>query len=111
VSGTGLLGDGSSGDPFRVNPLTVPTRISATDSLSYSTFSGLGNCEEQSITLTGAATGDVPTVGHSVSLPAGIIVGDVFVSAAHTVTIRLCRLAGTNTISGATFTAQIVRSF
>lgn len=111
VDGTSLLGAGTVGDPLHVNPATVPTRITGTGSLSYSTFGGTGNCEEQNITVSGAATGDVATIGPYNTFPAGLIVGAVYVSSTNTVTLRLCRLAGSATISGQTFNAQIVRSF
>jgi hypothetical protein len=112
VSGMGLLGDGSPENPFRVNPATVPTYFSASGSLSFSTFGGTGSCEEQSLALAGAAVGDVVKFSLPNTLPAGIVVGAEYVSAAGQVTLRLCRLGGsTGTISGAAFTVQILRSF
>jgi hypothetical protein len=111
VSGTGLLGTGSSGDPFRVNPATVPTYFSASGSLSFSSFGGTGACEEQSLALAGAVVGDVVRFSLPNTLPAGIVVGAQYVSAVGQATLRLCRLGGTGTISGAAFTAQILRSF
>lgn len=108
-TGSCYIGGPPSGSLVLVDPNLVPTRISASASLSFSTFSGTGNCEEQNITLTGAASGDVPTVGLPTPFPAGLVASQPYVSTTNTVTIRICRLAGTNTISSQTFTAQIVR--
>ena len=99
----------AGGNLVLTDPALVPTRISTTASLTYATFSGDGNCQENNVTLAGAATGDVPTVGPPSTLPMGVIIGGAYVSAANTVVVKLCRLAGSGTISGATFTVQIVR--
>ena len=108
-TGTCFVAGTAGGNLVLTDPALVPTRITGTASLSFSTFSGLGNCEEQNITVAGAASGDVPTVSLYNTFPAGIILGAVYVSTTNTVTVKLCRLAGTNTISSQTFNAQIVR--
>jgi len=110
-TGSCYIGGPPSGSLVLMDPNIVPTRISNSASLSYSTFSGLGNCEDQNITLNGAAVGDVATIGLPSAFPDGISVRAVRVTSANTVTLSLCRLAGANTISGLTFTAQIVRAF
>lgn len=111
VAGAGLLGDGSSGNPFRVNPATVPTFLTAAASLSYATFADAGNCEEQNMPLPGAATGDAVSIGLPNSLPTGVILGAGYVAAADSVAIRLCRIGGTSTISSVTFRATVIKNF
>jgi hypothetical protein len=111
VAGTGLQGTGSAGDPFRVNPATVPTFLSAAGVLSFASFSGDGGCEEQIMDFAGAAPGDVVKFGLPNLFPMGVVVGAEYVGAIGQVVLRLCRLAGTATIESAPFTAQIVRSF
>jgi len=108
-TGTCFAAGTAGGNLVLTDPALVPTRITGTASLSFSTFGGTGNCEEQNITVAGAASGDVPTVSLYNTFPAGIILGAVYVSTTNTVTVKLCRLAGANTISNQTFNAQIVR--
>jgi len=108
-TGTCYVAGTAGGNLVLTDPALVPTRITGTASLSFSTFGGTGNCEEQNVTVTGATSGDVATTSLYSTLPAGIVLGAVYVSTTNTVTIRLCRLAGTNTISSQTFNAQIVR--
>lgn len=108
VDGTSLLGAGTVGDPLRVNPATVPTRITGTASLTMSTFTN--SCEEGTITVSGAATGDEVMIGAPNSIGAGLL-WSAYVSSANTVTLRVCRVNGTATLSGVTFRATIVRSF
>jgi len=108
-TGTCYVAGTAGGNLVLTDPALVPTRITGSASLSFSTFGGTGNCEEQNVTVAGAAAGDVPTTSLYNTLPAGIILGAVYVSTTNTVTIRLCRLAGTNTISSQTFNTQIVR--
>lgn len=109
VDGTSLLGAGTAGDPLRVNPATVPTRITGTASLSMSTF-GSSNCEEGSITVSGAAVGDEVMIGAPTGLGMGLVWSG-YVSSASTVTLRVCRITGSATISAQTFRATIIRSF
>ncbi len=109
VDGTSLLGAGTEGDPLRVNPATVPTRITGAASLSMSTF-GSSSCEEGNITVSGAAVGDEVMIGAPTGLGMGLTwVG--YVSSSNTVTLRVCRISGSATISAQTFRATIIRSF
>jgi hypothetical protein len=111
VAGTGLLGSGSTDDPLRVNPATVPSYLTSAGSLTFSGFSAAGNCEEQSMALAGAQVGDPVNIGLPNTLPAGIILGGGYVGAADTVVIRMCRLAGASTISSSAFRATVIKSF
>jgi hypothetical protein len=90
---------------------TTPSYLTGTASLSFSTFSGDGTCEEQNITVSGAVAGDAVGVGLPVAFPAGIIQGAAWITAPNTVTLRLCRLAGTSTISAQTFRAWVNKTF
>ena len=108
-TGTCYVAGTAGGNLVLTDPALVPTRITGTASLSFSTFGGTGNCEEQNITVAGAAAGDVPTVSLPTPFPAGLVASQPYVSTTNTVTLRICRLAGTNTISSQTFNAQIVR--
>ena len=108
VDGTSLLGAGTVGDPLRVNPATVPRRLTGTGSISMSTFTN--SCEEGSITVSGAAVGDEIFIGAPTGLGAGLL-WSAYVSTTDTVTLRVCRVAGSATISSQTFRATIVRSF
>jgi hypothetical protein len=100
-----------TGSVISAAPATVPTYLTGTASLTFSSFSGTGNCEEQSAALAGVAVGDPVSVGLPVVLPAGIIHGAAWATAPNTVTLRLCRLAGTNTISAQTFRLWAHKAF
>lgn len=52
-----------------------------------------GACSAQTFTATGTATSDVVTVGWPSALNAGLV-GNMFVSASNTITVRLCNLSG-----------------
>lgn len=90
---------------------TVPTFLTGAASLTFATFSDPGNCEEQNITVPGAAAGDAVDIGLPQIVPAGIVQGGARVSTANTVTVRLCRLAGTGTISAQAFRAWVNKTF
>jgi hypothetical protein len=107
-TGSCYVGGPPSGSLILMDPAIVPTRITGTASLSMSTFTN--SCEEGSITVTGAATGDEVMIGAPTGLGAGLL-WSAYVSSANTVTLRVCRIAGTATISAQTFRATIVRSF
>lgn len=97
-----------SGGVISADPATVPTRITGTASLTMSTFTN--SCEEGTITVSGAATGDEVMIGAPNGIGAGLL-WSAYVSSTNTVTLRVCRINGTATLSGATFRATIIRSF
>jgi len=109
--GTAGVGIVISGTTISADPATVPSYLSGAASLTFNSFSGSGNCEEQNIALSGAAVGDAVSVGMPAVFPVGIINGAAWVSSANTVTIRLCRLAGANTISSQPFRAWVNKIF
>jgi hypothetical protein len=108
TAGSGVVITGST---ISVDPATVPSYLTGTAALSFSTFSGLGNCEEQSLTVNGAVIGDAVAIGLPSTFPTGLVQGAAWVSTANTVTIRLCRLAGTSTITSQTFRAWVNKVF
>ncbi len=105
TAGTGIS---ISGSVISADSATVPTRITGTGSISMSTFTN--SCEEASITVSGAAVGDEVMIGAPTGLGAGLL-WSAYVSTTNTVTLRVCRVAGTATISAQTFRATIIRSF
>jgi len=109
-TGTCYAAGTAGGNLVLTDPALVPTRITGTGTPTYSTFSGPDNTEEHSITVTGAAPGDAPTISLPTPWPTEISVAAVYVSSAHTVTVRLRRsTGGTQTVSGVPINAQIVR--
>jgi hypothetical protein len=114
-TGSGATAAGSgiviAGGAISADPATVPSYLTGTAALSFSAFSGLGNCEEQNLTVSGAAIGDAVAIGLPTPFPAGLVQGAAWVSTANTVTIRLCRLAGTSTITSQTFRAWVNKTF
>jgi len=109
--GTAGAGIVVSGTTISTDPATVPTYLSGMASPAFSSFNGTGNCEEQSVTVSGASIGDAVSLGLPGPFPAGIVQGAVYVSAPNTVTLRLCRLAGSNTLSGQTIRVWVNRVF
>jgi hypothetical protein len=95
---------------LEVNPSTVPTYLAATAALDFGSISASA-CSELTITLTGAAVGDAVIPSYPNAIDAGLL-GNMFVSATNTVTVRLCKITtGSVDPASANFTATVVRSF
>lgn len=95
---------------LEVNPSTVPTYLTATAALNFGSIPA-NTCSELTITLTGAAVGDAVIPSYPNAMEAGLL-GNMFVSATNTVTVRLCKVTtGSVDPADANFTATIVRSF
>ena len=117
-SGGGSGGAGTAGTGININSgvvsvdtATVPTFLTNTASLSMSTF-GTNGCEEGTITVSGAATGDAVIVTPPSTIAVGLLVGQARVTSTNTVTFPVCRMVGnSSTISSQTFRATILRSF
>lgn len=107
-TGTCYVAGTAGGNLVLTDPALVPTRLTGTAPISMSTFTN--SCEEASITVANAAVGDEVMIGAPTGLGAGLV-WSAYVSTTNTVTLRVCRVAGTATISGQTFRATIVRSF
>lgn len=109
---TGLLGDGSGGDPLRVNPAVVPTFLTGSATLNDWGTVGAAACAEQTFALAGAMTMDAVIPRWPAALPAGLS-GLMRVSGLDTVAVRLCNATGTGVAvaNGFQFGATILRSF
>lgn len=86
---------------------TTPTFLSASSSLSFAAISQAA-CAQLTFTLTGANAGDVVAPGWPPALESGLA-GSMIVTAANTVTVRLCNLSGaTLTPAAETFKATVM---
>lgn len=80
--------------PVTINGGTTITKhLSATASLDFAAWSGGGDCQDLTITVTGAADGDTTDVGipNALASVAGVVWSHPWVSAANTVTLRGCK--------------------
>ena len=93
-----------------VDTATVPTFLSATTSLDFTSIAQ-NACSELTLNVPGAATGDSVAAGWPHTLDAGLT-GTMFVSSQNTVTVRLCKITtGSVDPANQAFRATIVRSF
>ncbi len=94
-----------------VNGAVVPMFLAGTASLTYAAIAN-GACGVQTFTLSGALNGDAVAPGWPASMPTGFS-GVMFVSAADTITVRLCNHSGGSVTptAGTTFKAMILRAF
>lgn len=99
--------DGTTG----VNGAVVPTFLASTASLTYTAIAN-GACGVQTFPLSGALNGDSVAPGWPSALTSGFS-GVMFVSAADTITVRLCNHSGGSVTptAGLTYKAMIVRAF
>jgi hypothetical protein len=89
----------------------IPTYLTSSATLSFSSISTNTCSSDQSLTVTGANAGDAVAPAWPSNLPAGVL-GVMFVSATNTVTVRLCNLSGTIvTPPSSAFRATIVRNY
>jgi hypothetical protein len=110
TAGQGLTGDGSSEDPLEIDPAAVPTRISGIATLTFSSVAQSA-CNEQTISVSGAATGDEVMIGAPSDIDQGFL-WSARVSIANTVAVRLCKItSGTIAPVVRSWRATIVRSF
>ncbi len=101
---------GASVKKVGVDTATVPTFLSATTSLDFTTIAQSA-CSELSLNVPGAATGDAVAAGWPHTLDTGLS-GTMFVSSQNTVTVRLCKITtGSVDPANQAFRATIVRSF
>ncbi len=94
-----------------VDATSVPTYLTALATINFPSIANGLCAAEQTITVPGAAAGDSVAAGWPGGLEAGLI-GNMRVSAANTVSVRLCNLSGSAVDpASALFRATIVRSF
>lgn len=100
-----------SSGTYNVNGSVIPMYISGTSSLTYTSIAN-GACGNQTFTLAGALNGDSIAPGWPASISAGFS-GTMFVSAANTITVRLCNHSGGSVTptAGLTYKAMILRGF
>jgi len=111
TAGTGLVAaHAGRTTTVQVDTAVVPTFLTGSAAVTFGAIAP-GSCAEGTVPLTGAATGDAVSAGWPAALPAGLA-GSMRVSAAATVTVRLCN-TGASTVAGWTdiFRAAITRSF
>jgi hypothetical protein len=101
--------DCSSG-AFRVDPGAVaPLPVTATASLDFAS-TAQNTCNELSIPLSGAATGDAVSISPPAAIEAGFV-WSAYVSSANTVSIRLCKItSGTVDPANATWRAVVQKT-
>ena len=89
----------------------IPTYLTNSATLSFSSISNNACSADQSLTVTGANTGDAVAPAWPATLPAGVL-GVMFVSSTNTVSVRLCNLSGASvTPPSSAFRATIVRNY
>ncbi len=94
-----------------VDATSVPNYLTAAATVNFAAINNGACGAEQTFSLSGAAAGDSVAAGWPAGLESGLI-GNMRVSAANTVSVRLCNLSGaTVDPANATFRATIVRSF
>jgi len=71
---------------------TITKHLSATSSLSFASLA-TSSCDQKTIAVTGAAPGDTVYVGATSSIETGLL-WSAFISAANTVTVRICNVTG-----------------
>jgi hypothetical protein len=85
--GKGLLSDGRG---IRINPAAVRSYLTGSASLTYGTIPGNGGCVSQTVPIAGAVIGDKLVIGPPAELLTYSLAMTYAVSAANTVSIRLC---------------------
>jgi hypothetical protein len=94
-----------------VDATSVPNYLTALATINFPSIANGLCATEQTITLPGAAAGDSVAPGWPGGLESGLI-GNMRVSSANTVSVRLCNLSGSVVDpASALFRATIVRSF
>lgn len=108
-TGTGLTGDGSSGNPVRVAPGgAVASQTFFTASLDFPSISA-GSCSELNITATGVAVGATVAPGWP-TLPTGLI--GMMYTGADVVVVRLCNVTASAINPAAlTYAARVIGGF
>jgi hypothetical protein len=107
--GVGITISGSSPKQVGVDTAAVPAFLTASATVDFPSV-GPGSCQEMSISLPGAATGDAVAAGWPV-LATGLV-GFMQVTSPNAVAVRLCNLSGTSVDPpNNVFRATIVRGW
>lgn len=112
ATSTGIAGDGTSGNPLKVDAATVPSFLTGTGALSGWGSIAAAACVEKNFALAGAQQGDAIAAGYPNNLPAGLS-GTMYVGATNLVVVRLCNATGAAiaVTDGLAWRATILRSF
>ena len=111
TAGTGIVTlDTGSATNISLDTAVVPRYLAAAASLTFGAIAG-GTCAaDQTFALAGASLGD--SVAPGWPNPATGLIGNMWVSAPNTVSVRLCNLSGgTVSAASATYRGTVVRSF
>jgi hypothetical protein len=111
-AGTGIVTvDAGSNTNISVDSAAVPMYLTASAALSFGAIAAGACAADRTFPLPGAAAGNSVAPGWPGGLEAGLI-GNMRVSAANTIAVRLCNLSGGSVSpASATYTGTIVRSF
>jgi hypothetical protein len=108
-AGPGLI---LSGGVVRVNAAAVRSYLTGSASLTHGTIPAGGGCASRTITVQGAVVGDKLAIGTPADLMTYSLALSYSVTAANTVTIRLCNYtASAITPPGWTWNVDVVKSF
>ncbi len=109
LAGTGIVAIEAGGQTtMAIDSTAVPTYIKNSVSLDFARISA-GSCSEDlTFALTGAAPGDTVAPGWPSGMESGLI-GNMWVSAANQITVRLCAMGRDVDPGSAVFSATIIR--
>jgi hypothetical protein len=111
-AGTGIVTvDTGSNTNIAIDSAAVPAYLTASATLNFGAIAAGACAADLTFPLAGAAAGNSVAPGWPGGLEAGLI-GNMRVSAANTIAVRLCNLSGgAVSPASATYTGTIVRSF
>lgn len=110
ITGLGLAGAGTAASPLQIDATAVPTRLTATATLTFPSINASA-CSELTIPVAGAAAGDEVFLGPPPNIDQGFVWSG-YVSSTSTVTVRLCKVtSGPVSPVVQSWRATIVRSF
>lgn len=111
TTGAGLTGDGSSGDPVRVDPAggAASQAVYTGNPTSWGTIAA-GTCGEKNITATGVQAGDTLAAGWPI-LTTGLV--GMMYPEANLIVVRLCNVTGSGiaVADGLAFSGRVIRGF
>lgn len=116
VSAGGLIGDGSSSNPVRLDPASQDTRLRVSTTLSSEWGTVAANaCADRTLAAPGALTGDEVTIGWPHALLGAhpnLMASQAWVSAGNTVSLRLCNPTNSGiavNVTGVMYTARVTK--
>ena len=109
TAGKGVLADEKG---IRINPAAVRSFLTGSASLSFGSIGANGGCSSRAIPVTGAVIGDKLVLGTPAELLTYSLAMTYAVSAADTVTIRLCNYTSSSISPPSwTWNVDVVKSF